>query len=330
MPRVYRSLIITFVVRRAQVEVEVQHNAYGPSDTQTQTFRVAEAVSRRVVEDIRTKLRLAPHGLEHMFRAAEEGVEHEVKDFEEWTRTVLHPRSPQVSPTTSQRPVQGGGQSRDGSPEDEGWMSDQSTGEPSGSGGDSKDKSRKPKVPKIKVPKPKSKRVFMRRGILGHRPHTLQRSQSEDFNTRRHAQFAEATDDERTPSGAQTPSEETRGRTSAMRSPRPPRTPVSGTTTPVGPNPHLRLAHRRIDSIRSELPSREMSPARSVRFADDGRGGTSTPRIVSPTTPTTADADGERAGEEDDESPKSTVRFSLPGPEARQAPLRATGNGEVQ
>ena len=310
--------------------MEVQRNAYGPSETQIQTFRIAEAVSRHVIEDIRSKLRLAPHELEHMFHAAEEGVKHEVKDIEEWTRTVLHASSPPVSPTTSQRDGVGGGQSRDasdGSPEDEGWMSDQSAGEPSGSGALDKEKPRKSKLPKTKAPKSKSKRTFMRRGILGHRPHTLQRSQSEDFNQRRHAQFA-TPDDERTPSGAQTPSEETRGRSSAMRSPRPPRTPVSGATTPVGPNPHLRLAHRRIDSIRSELPSREMSPARSVRFADDGKGGASTPRIIPPTSPTAAngDGDGEKV-DDDDDSPKSTVRFSLPGPEGKQTPLRTTGNG---
>ncbi|KAI1790160.1 Sodium/hydrogen exchanger family-domain-containing protein [Ganoderma leucocontextum] len=301
----------------AEVEVEVQRNAYGPSETRTHTLRVAEAASRHVVEDIRSKLRHAPHELEQMFHVAEEGVKHEVKDIEEWTKAVLHAQSPQISPTTSQREGAGGGQPRDAgdeSPEDEGWMSDHSAGEPSGNGVQGKDKSRKAKAPQSKVPKAKSKRTFMRRGILGHRPHTLQRSQSEDFSTRRHSQFA-AGDEARPQSGAQTPSEETRGRSSAMRSPRSPRTPVSGAATPVGPNPHLRLAHRRIDSIRSELPSREMSPARSVRFADDGRGGTSTPRIVSPTTPA---AEGENV-EEDDDSPKSTVRFSLPGPEAKQA-----------
>ena len=301
--------------------MEVQRNAFGPSETQTHTFRVAEAVSRHFVEDIRSKLRHAPHELEGMLRAAEEGLKHEVKDIEGWTKNVLRsPVSPKVSPTTSQRDGVGGGQSRDasdGSLEDEGWMSDHSAGEPSDGGAQGKEKPHKFKAPKTKAPKPKSKRTFMRRGILGHRPHTLQRSQSADFNTRRHTHFASA-DDERPPSsGTQTPSEETRGRSSATRSPRPPHTPVSasGATTPIGPNPHLRLAHRRIDSIRSELPSREMSPARSVRFADE-RGGTSTPRIVPPTTPTAAE--NEHA-EEDDESPKSTVRFNLPGPEAKQA-----------
>ena len=297
------------------MEVEVQRNAFSPSETQTHTFRIAEAVSRHFVEDIRSKLRHAPHELEVMLHAAEEGVKHEIKDIEEWTKNVFHSPSPQISPTISQRDGVGGGQSRDmsdGFPEDEGWMSDHSAGEPSDGRAQDKDKPRNSKVPKTKAPKAKSKRVFMRRGMLGHRPHTLQRSQSADFNTRRHTHFASA-DDERPPSsGAQTPSEETRGRASAMR---PPRTPVSasGATTPIGPNPHLRLAHRRIDSIRSELPSREMSPARSVRFADE-RGGTSTPRIVSPTTPT---AESEHA-EGDDESPKSTVRFNLPGPEAKQ------------
>ena len=317
--------------------MEVQRNAYGPSETRTDTLRLAEEGSRHVVDDIRTKLRHAPHEMEQIVRAAEEGVKHEAKDIEERTkraRDTLQGLSPQTSPSDAQQHEEREGQGHtrgadEESPEDEGWMSDRSAGEPSGNGtaaaGKGQEKSRKSKLPKTKAPKTKSKRAFagMRHGILGHRPPTLQRSRSEEYDqTRRHSRQLSDRDED-LPQGVQTPSEETRGRRFGARSPR---SPASGTATPIGPNPHLRLANRRIDSLRSQLPSREMSPARSVRFADDGRGGASTPRIMSPTSPSTpahgaseAEGDSGQNGEDDDESPKSTVRFSLPGPEAKQS-----------
>ncbi|EJF63329.1 hypothetical protein DICSQDRAFT_145567 [Dichomitus squalens LYAD-421 SS1] len=325
----------------AEVEVEVQRNVYGPSETHTATLRIAEDASRHAVDEIRGKLRNAPHEMEHILRSAEEGVRHEAKDMEQRVKragdALGDALSPQTSPPDSQRRQEREGQGRargtdEESPEDEGWMSDRSAGEPSGSGnraaGRGPEKSRKSKSPKIKAPKTKSKRAFagMRHSILGQRPNALHRSRSEEYDhTRRHSQsFTDGNED--LPQGAQTPSEEMRGRSSAVRSPRSPRSPASGTATPIGPHPHLRLAHRRVDSIRSELPSREMSPARSVRFVDDGRGGASTPRIVSPTSPNTpshgmSEAEGESGqnGDDDEESPRTTVRFSLPGPEAKQS-----------
>ena len=128
-------------------------------------------------------------------------------------------------------------------------------------------------------------------------------------------------DESRNPSGARTPAdqdrdqeqqEERRGRSSAMRSARPVGS-GSGTHTPA----HLRPTHRRIDSIRSLAPSREMSPARSVRFADGGGAGT--PRLLSPMGPATPLHGGSEAEEGEDDSPRDRVRFSLPAGEARQA-----------
>lgn len=90
------------------------------------------------------------------------------------------------------------------------------------------------------------------------------------------------------------------------------------------------LRHARIDSIRtseSHLRSslRELSPARSVRWADTGErsGGPNTPRFMSPSASSTplpgseapsGDEGGEREGEEEgDDSPRNQVRFQLPG-----------------
>ena len=137
-------------------------------------------------------------------------------------------------------------------------------------------------------------------------------------------------DESRNASGARTPAdqdrdqeqqEERRGRSSAMRTARPVGS-GSGTHTPA----HLRPTHRRIDSIRSSAaPSREMSPARSVRFADDVSrvvsSGLPSPR--SPTTPATPNTGTPlltseesqtptETEQQEDDSPRNTVRFSLP------------------
>ncbi|OSC97225.1 hypothetical protein PYCCODRAFT_1428628 [Trametes coccinea BRFM310] len=288
-----------------EVEVEVQRNAYGPSETTTDTLRVAEDASAHVVGEIRDKIRNAPHELEDVLQLAERGIKQEAHEVGEKTKEMgeaaMHALSPQSSPAHSyggrdKQQVEGG------SEEDEGWMSDRSNGEPSNSRGSPRARSPKLKVPKPKItvsrPVGKSKRASIRRGVLGQRPQTIQRSQSEDFASRRQHQTPEADDD----------TDEGRGRSSAMRPPAGSRHP-SGIDTP---------RHRRIDSIRSVAQSREMSPARSVHFADElrpdrGGSGLATPRLLSPTSPSTPTAPGSEAeGEQEDDSPRSQVRFSLP------------------
>ncbi|RPD62512.1 hypothetical protein L226DRAFT_504125 [Lentinus tigrinus ALCF2SS1-7] len=283
-----------------EVEVEVQRNAFAPSETTSHKLQVAGDASHRVVDDIRHKMRHAPGELEKTLTQAEQGIKHEAHEIEGRTReagsAVMHALSPQTSPSSTTR-----GNDNEQEEEDEGWMSDQSAGEPSGSGaagGTARGKS-----PKHKGQKGSRKRLSIRRGLLGQRPQTIHHSQSEDnLSSRRPVVNPNEDEDEsRNASGAQTPAEqepsERRGRSSAMRTSRP-----SGSGAhPAYPRP----THRRIDSIRSAAPSREMSPARSVRFADDVSRGVSSP--LSPTTPTQTETE-----QQDDDSPRSQVRFSLP------------------
>ena len=317
-----------------QVEVEVQRNAFGPSATTTHTLQVAGEASQRVVDDLRHKMRHAPQELEKTLNQAEQGIKNEAHEIEGRTREVgsaaMHALSPQTSPSSPRENGAAAGE-REQDEEDEGWMSDQSAGEPSGSGVADKARGKSPKH-KGGASKGSRKRISIRRGLLGQRPQTIHYSQSEDnLSSRRPAIVVDGDEDEsRNPSGARTPAdqdrdqeqqEERRGRSSAMRSARPVGS-GSGTHTPA----HLRPTHRRIDSIRSSAaPSREMSPARSVRFADDVSrvvsSGLPSPR--SPTTPATPNTGTPLLNSEEsqtpteteqqeDDSPRNTVRFSLP------------------
>ena len=291
--------------RPVQVEVEVQRNAYGPKETMTDRLQVAEDSSHGLVNEIRKKLRLAPEELEQVLSQTEEGVKREAHEVEERAKeagaaalSALGTHAPQTKHD-------------EGEEDDEGWMSDQSAGEPSGSGAAARGKS-----PKSKGTKGSRKRS-MRRGVLGQRPQAIQRSQSEDFAARRASTVADEDSSGTPPSGTQTPSEDTRGRSSAMH-----RSPAgSGTHTPT----YVRAAHRRIDSIRSGAPSREMSPARSVRFVEE----LPSPRVMSPSSPaspaflsvpgagappSSSQPHSSETETEEDDSPRNQVRFSLPSP----------------
>lgn len=277
-------------------------------------------------------MRHAPEELDKVLNQTGQGIKHEAHEVEEHMKEIgtaaLHALSPQSS-----RSKRDQGQAQD--EDDEGWMSDQSAGETPGNGaaatgGKSRGKSSKLKIPKFSVARPsgsRNKRTATRRGILGERPQTIHRSQSEDLGARR-ASINLNDNDDSGPSGTQTPSEETRGRTSAMRSPRP-SAPGTGSGTQT-PTYGVRPTHRRIDSIRSGAPSREMSPTRSVRFVEDGKG-VSSPRVLSPSSPASpafhtvpgtplqrtssegeSQSQTENEGQLEDESPKSQVRFSLP------------------
>ncbi|KAI0372268.1 hypothetical protein BV20DRAFT_964406 [Pilatotrama ljubarskyi] len=301
----------------AEVEVEVQRNAYGPEQTTTDRLRVAEDNSAKVIGALRDKVRHAPGEVEDVIGQAEHGIMHEAHEVEERTKeaghAAMHALSPQVSPSKhrhesqrqqdrQQQEGRAEGAAAAGSEDEEGWMSDQSGGGPSAETGKGRPKSPKIKIPKTKVAASR-KRTSIRRGVLGQRPQVIQRSQSEDLASRRQAGSSEG---EEASSGAQTP-DEGRGRSSGHR-PSPAPRQGSGIHTP---------RHRRIDSIRSVAHSREMSPARSVRFADEpDRSGPVTPRILSPTSPSTPahGSDRETEGDEDD-SPRNQVRFSLPSGE---------------
>ncbi|KAI0766369.1 Sodium/hydrogen exchanger family-domain-containing protein [Trametes elegans] len=308
----------------AEVEVEVQRNAYAPTQTTTDKLHVAEDVSANVIGELRHKMRHAPSDVENVIGEVERGIKHEAHELGHRTKeagektkeageAAMHTLSPQASPSHHRRGHSDAeAAAAPGASDEEGWMSDQSAGSPSRKGGKPRGKSPKSKVPKpkITVSRPigsgsSRKRTSIRRGVLGQRPQMIQRSQSEDLAARRHTASVREGEEEPSSSGAQTPDEGGRGRSSALRPPAGARH-GSGTHTP---------RHLRIDSIRSGAQSREMSPARSVRFADEPeRSGVSTPRLLSPTSagPSTPAAGSEHETEGEDDSPRSQVRFSLP------------------
>ena len=182
---------------------------------------------------------------------------------------------------------------------DEGWMSDASD-----------DHRREVKKP---TRKSNRKKLSIRRHLSSRR--APQRSASIDqagLNTV-HRQEAERREE-----GSDSPREE-RGRRS--QEPEGARTPASSVRFPHLPR------HLRVDSIRTDVHSREQSPSRSVRsvrFVDQrSPSGYNTPRIFSPSSPATSQPGSEVPSEDEGEpahngnghhaedSPRN-VRFSLP------------------
>ncbi|EPT05141.1 hypothetical protein FOMPIDRAFT_1045207 [Fomitopsis schrenkii] len=187
---------------------------------------------------------------------------------------------------------------------DEGWLSDASDGD---NRNEDKKRSRKPNRKKLSI----RRHLPSRRGP--------QRSASIDQASLGAVHRQEEQEQE---TGSESP-EEQRGR----RSPE-----LEGAQTPASSVRFHRPRHLRVDSIRSDLHSREQSPSRSVRsvrFADQrSPSGYNTPRIFTPSSPATPQPGSEVPSEDEaepaqngngngnghhaaEDSPRN-VRFSLP------------------
>ncbi|OBZ68768.1 putative Na(+)/H(+) antiporter C3A11.09 [Grifola frondosa] len=266
-----------------EVEVEVEMNAYGPSPTVTESVRIAEDAAHTIVRDFIDKVRQAPEEVEQAVNRAEQGLHREAEQVAGKLRGVEEKAEHAMGISTVHKPDED---------EDKGGCL---IGVVKGL-----HPLDLPRVRSCLSKNPRSLPRFPRQDAQA----VISRSQSEDLVTRRddairRSAEPEVMDDRRGRptvhhgSTSQTPS--------SLRSPRLPR-------------------HSRIDSMRSlETRSREMSPARSVRFADTperGSGsGYNTPRHV-PSSSTATPLPGSEApsGDEQDDSPRSQVRFSLPGP----------------
>lgn len=196
-------------------------------------------------------------------------------------------------------------------------MSDQE-GEPhAGSSTEGRRQSRSPKTkgPKLGILRPggSTRRRSIRRGMLGVR--VLGRRHDGESDSMpvpprtSHMQSSSGGD-----ADAESDSEHGRGRRSAL-------SPLTS-TSPASSSP-VRPRHARIDSLRSvdtrsRRSLREASPARSIRWADydsgsiHGRSGTSTPGILSPSTPITPLPGSE--DEDDDNHVHERARDSPPEP----------------
>ncbi|KAH9936219.1 Sodium/hydrogen exchanger family-domain-containing protein [Fomitopsis serialis] len=276
-----------------EVEVEVQRNFYGPEPTATDTVRVAEDAAEHVVGEIKQRVGSGTQELESIVENAQRNLQEGASHVEGKARE-MEGRA-QEGGRHFMSILQGEGEGADEA--DEGWMSDASDG------------GRRPEG-KRRIKKPNRKKGSIRRHPGSHRG--PQRSASID-----QAGLSEAhkEEQEKHDAGSESP-EERRGRNS----PEP-----EGAVTPASSMRYPRVRHSRVDSIRTDLRSREQSPSRSVRsvrFADQrSPSGYNTPRIFSPSSPATPLPGSEAPSEDEaeqsqnnhhsDDSPRN-VRFSLP------------------
>ena len=82
-----------------------------------------------------------------------------------------------------------------------------------------------------------------------------------------------------------------------------------------GLSSHPSIQHRRLESLRLSLHSRDVSPARSIRFADEHRSGTNTPRngLLQNESWLHSNPVDDPFSDEDAESARGRVTFELPG-----------------
>ncbi|CAL1712633.1 unnamed protein product [Somion occarium] len=298
-----------------EVEVEVVTNAPGPGETDRSTLRVAGDAVHDTVHEIRRRLANAPGEVAHAPEAVvhfaedlERGAEHKVTDIENKAKDVVGVDHETAGAGTS------AGHAEE---EEEGWMSDRE-GEAS-TGGVLRSKHRTSKIkPKLAISRPLSstpgsrRRPSFRRGVLtGVRPHPGRSASEPAVSDTSHAPILV------------TPPSEEESDHGRGRRPTPRETRSATPSSPLSPPTPRSLRHARIDSLRSLRPgSRELSPARSIRWADEEeRNGVRSPS--SPSTPlpgSQVPSDDEGKPDKSDDSPTSQtqVRFDLPDPPARE------------
>lgn len=241
------------------------------------------------MRDLRDRIRHAPHDIETIIQQTESNIQHGADDVEHTAKEIEH--------KAEHRAKQALGMEED---DEEGWMSDASDGEPrSSTAAEGKRRARRPsKSSSVRPPPPTSRRRSVRRGPFGSR--ASQRTQSDDMITA----HGHSIDDNDYDAEAESPVE--RRSRSLQHTNSLARIPLSPQSS--------RPQHARIDSLRSvemrARGSRELSPARSVRFADQHSGPTTPRAPLSPSSPGTPLPGSEAPS--DDESPRNTVRFSLP------------------
>ncbi|KAJ7078010.1 Sodium/hydrogen exchanger family-domain-containing protein [Mycena belliarum] len=282
-----------------EVEVEVIRNVHG-EERSAGAYRGPEAAVRGLVD----KLRGVPRAVELDVEAMGRGIEERLGDF-------AHPRPP----------------ADDAAPagdEDEGWASEHSEAPT-----ERRPRSTSPKAKKSK------RRASGRKGLMGfmrgHRPHGAQPLDAE-------LGAGEGADADYSSPSAARPSSAPRVSTSDARE------LPAGATDYAYPRPSTasRPGRRsRVDSLRmahSSRPSRDASPARSVRFAEERERGSRPGSGTSTPAGAGAGAFGEPAaffGDEvaaspaplgEDESPGTKVTFDLPEP-AAAGPGGGSGGG---
>ncbi|KAF7351412.1 Na-H-Exchanger domain-containing protein [Mycena sanguinolenta] len=296
-----------------EVEVEVIRNVDG--NDVSSAYRGSEAVVHRLVEKIRHAPRVLETDLEALGRGIEERLAHS---------PIPGHRHPRTAPEDEHET------------DDEGWASDYSEGQAGPSslpdrGGDRRKRSKSPKM----KPTTRRRASMSRKGLFGHAQQFMR-----DHRARGDAAevSAVATPDPLTSqvqhstassSESPTPPEETQARAQPSSTDFAYPRPLSWRTD-IGGRPDLPPRRSRVDSLRrqhSARPSRDSSPARSVRFVDRV-SGTSTPLV--PASGEDSEVLAESAGTGDGNGDRGKgVSFDLPdtGPSGNSRSGSGSGSG---
>lgn len=270
------------------MEVEVQENV--PHKTRSKMRRVAEDASNDTAPETGQNPSQAGKDVKRAGQHAQAAVKHEVSQAERQAANLRASLEKHLSP--KRRPKSRGD-------DDEEWLSDQSNGEGDAESSSGPKSCHKPKSPKLSISHPVGsgrRRHSFRRGVLAGRPMVPTRTPSNDS-------IEPIVPDNES-------DDESRGRRRSLRD----ATFTKGT--------HRSLRHDRISSIIAP-GSRELSPARSVRWADSSEparptsSGMATPsRILSPSSPPTPLPGSEAPTDDEGEAPsisQTQVKFDIPG-----------------
>lgn len=261
-------------------------NFYAANEAEqlSSTFRGTEASVGRHMTDYMDRLRRAPHEVEKEINKVEHAVVEDAKGVEHKAKHVLSPSS---STATADD-------------EDEGWTSDRSE-RPHASMSGSTDERKRSKSPKQKhsskpvgaVPRKGRRRNSMRKGMLGRAYLTRQKEKHQQRGSSSVFEDSDGEEDEND-------DDDGRGRSSTE-------VPSRGSGS---------LRNLRIDTIRRGARSRDDSPNRSIRFADEiesdeNRSGSNTPRspILQESSP-----DSPSHGPVEEPESAQRVTFELPEP----------------
>lgn len=288
------------------------------------SLRVAEGnardAARHTRERVVTALQDPQRNFDNALGDLEDGVRHEAHRAEEAVASMGAKAKQALSPSASRGRDTPPNSTADAAQEDgdEEWMSDgegDSARPESSAQGEARRQSRSPKLkpPKLAMlrPAPGGRRRSIRRGMLGNR--VFGRHQDDAAAAAPPEPHMSRVREQTEPRGAE--DQDQRGRR-----------PV------LVDRPSVRLMHHRVDSLRSidersRRSLREASPARSIRWADTPpdvasvygggtRSGTTTPGILSPSSPITPLPGSEAPSDNEDGSSPNTptyqVRFDVP------------------
>ncbi|KAF9220867.1 hypothetical protein BS17DRAFT_286688 [Gyrodon lividus] len=280
-----------------EVDVEIIHNAFESTKENTSIHLKAAG----------TALRTSRAYLQHVFQAPEE-IQTNVEQVEETIKENLHAAEDEAQKVLSATRGSSGDnldRSMEGEPdEEENWASDRSgdDGIVSPSGAQSPGDRRK--RPKLGMGKTAHKQI----GVGLSRKSRRRSSVSEQGSFSAHARHLLV--DQSQPLSPGTGAQESTVAEHADRRGR--RSNPDRHSSDV--SAHRSIKHRRLESLKLDQHSRDQSPTRSVRFADEERSGTSTPRISTlQNEPWLPDNQvGDSPVDEDEESMKGRVTFELP------------------